>query len=87
MLGCIIPSSSGPGSRGVGPYGEHPWPVRRQRSRAWVYGRRHAFQYKQLRCRWAVSGPDIPVPVTAVEMAGYEDPWFLVTSALHLSAA
>jgi DDE superfamily endonuclease len=63
------------------------WPVGWQRSRAWVYGRIRTFRYKQLRCRWAVSGPDRPVHVFVVEMAGYEEPWFLVTSALDLSAA
>jgi DDE superfamily endonuclease len=63
------------------------WPVGWQRSRAWVYGRRRRFCYKQLRCRWAVSGPQIPVHVLGVEMEGYEEAWFLVTSALELSAA
>jgi hypothetical protein len=63
------------------------WPMSWQRSRAWVYGRLRAFQYKQLHCRWAVSGPQIPVHVFVVAMAGYEEPWFLVTSALDLSAA
>ncbi|HXH09119.1 MAG TPA: hypothetical protein VNP04_05040 [Alphaproteobacteria bacterium] len=57
-----------------------------QRGRAWVYGRRRRFRYKQLRCRWAVSGPQIPVHVFVVEMEGDEEPWFLVTSALEWSA-
>jgi DDE superfamily endonuclease len=63
------------------------WPVSWQQSRAWVYGRLRMFRYKQLRCRWAVSGPAIPVHVLVVEMAGYAEPWFLVTSAVDLSAA
>jgi hypothetical protein len=63
------------------------WPVSWQRSRVWVYGRRRSFQYQQLRCRWAVSGPEIPMHVLVVQMAGYAEPWFLVTSALALSAA
>jgi hypothetical protein len=63
------------------------WPVSWQQSRAWVYGRLRAFRYKQLRCRWAVSGPQLPVHVFIVEMASYEEPWFLVTSAPDLSAA
>jgi hypothetical protein len=62
------------------------WPVGWQRSRAWVYGRIRSFQYKQLRCRWAVSGPQIPVHVFVVAMAGYKEPWFLVTTALNLMA-
>lgn len=63
------------------------WPMGWQCSRAWVYGRRRQFHYKQLRCRWAVSGPHIPVHALVVRMVGYEDPWFLVTTALDLSAA
>jgi hypothetical protein len=63
------------------------WPVSWQPGRAWVYGRMRRFQYKQLRCRWAVSGPQKPVHVFVVQMAGYGEPWFLVTSALELSAA
>ena len=62
------------------------WPVAWQPGQAWVYGRTRRFRYKQLRCRWAVSGPSIPVHIIVVEMAGYEAPWFLVTSALDLSA-
>jgi hypothetical protein len=62
------------------------WPVSWQAGRAWVYGRWRRFQYKQLRCRWAVSGPATPVQVLVVEMEGYEAPWFLVTTTLDLSA-
>jgi DDE superfamily endonuclease len=63
------------------------WPVAWQAGRAWVYGRIRRFQYKQLRCRWTVSGPAIPVQVFVVAMAGYDTPWFLITSAMDLSAA
>jgi hypothetical protein len=52
-----------------------------------VYGRKRRFRYKPLRCHWEVSGPQIPVYVLVVEMAGYQEPWFLVTTALDLSAA
>jgi hypothetical protein len=75
------------GPRMAAPQHHLYWPVGWQRSRAWVYGRLRHFRYKQLRCRWAVSGPQIPVHVFVVEMAGYAEPWFLVTSALELSAA
>lgn len=54
---------------------------------AWVYGRRRTFRYKQLRCRWSVSGPEIPVYAFGVAVSGYREPWFLVTTALDLSAA
>ena len=59
------------------------WP----RSRAWVDGRPRLCRYQQLRHRWAVSGPHLPVPVCVIETAGEVAPWFLVTSAVHLSAA
>jgi hypothetical protein len=75
------------GARLAAPQHHLYWPMSWQRSRAWVYGRLRTFRYKQLRCRWAVSGPQIPVHVYVVEMAGYREPWFLVTSALELSAA
>jgi hypothetical protein len=54
---------------------------------AWVYGRRRTFRYKQLWCRWSVSGPEIPVYAFVVAVSGYREPWFLVTTALDLSAA
>ena len=75
------------GPRMAAPQHHLYWPVGWQRGRAWVYGRRRCFGYKQLRCRWAVSGPQIPVHGFVIEMEGYEQPWFLVTSALDLSAA
>jgi hypothetical protein len=62
-------------------------PVRWRQSQAWVYGRLGPFRYKQLRCRWAVSGPQVPVQVFVIAMAGDEKPWLLVTTALDLSAA
>jgi hypothetical protein len=46
-----------------------------------------SFQYKQLRCRWAVSGAQMPVHALVVQMAGDGEPWFLVTSTLDLTAA
>jgi hypothetical protein len=63
------------------------WPMSWQPSQAWVYGRRRRFRYKLLRCRWAVRGPHLPVRLFVVEMDGYEEPWFLLTTALDLSAA
>lgn len=63
------------------------WSAAWQTSRAWVYGRVRRFPYKQLQCRWSVSGAQTLVPVLVVVVDGYEKPWFLVTSALDLSAA
>jgi hypothetical protein len=75
------------GPRVAAPQHHLYWSVGWQRSRAWVYGCMRQFQYKQLRCRWAVSGPHIPVHVLVVQMAGSKAPWFLVSTALDLSAA
>jgi hypothetical protein len=63
------------------------WSTSWRASRAWVYGRIRPFRHKQLRCRCAVSGPQIPVHVFVVAVPGYREPWFLVTTALDLSAA
>jgi hypothetical protein len=75
------------GSRIAAPQHHLYWSVSWQPGQAWVYGRMRQFRYKQLRCRWAVSGPQIPMHVFVVQMAGYAEPWFLVTSALDLSPA
>jgi hypothetical protein len=75
------------GSRFAAPQHHLYWPVGWRQGQAWVYGRTRRFRYKQLRCRWAVSGPQVPVHVFVIEMAGYAKPWFLVTTALDLSAA
>ena len=63
------------------------WSTAWQKSRAWVYGRVRRFQYKQLQCRWSVSGAHIPVHVLVGVVDGDEKPWFLVTAALDWSAA
>jgi hypothetical protein len=75
------------GERLAAPQHHVYWSTSWRAGRAWVYGRRRTFRDKQLRCRWAVSGPEIPVHVFAVAVAGYREPWFLVTTALDLSAA
>ena len=58
------------GPRRASPQHHLYWPVGWQRSRAWGYGRMRPFRYKQLRCRWAVSGPQIPVHAWVVPMTG-----------------
>jgi DDE superfamily endonuclease len=89
---AALPTRQGKGRRPIwGPRLAAPqhhvyWAASWQNGRAWVYGRMRPFQYKQVRCRWAVSGPQLPVHVVVVEVAGYQRPWFLVTSALDLSA-
>jgi hypothetical protein len=75
------------GDRIAAPQHHVYWSPSWRTGRAWVYGRIRAFRYKQLRCRWSVSGPQLPVHVFVVEVPGYREPWFLVTTALDLSAA
>jgi hypothetical protein len=89
VLARVHPKGRPPrwGARLAAPQHHLYWPVCWQQSQAWVYGRIRRFRYKQLRCRWAVSGPQVPVHVLVIEMAGYATPWFLVTTALDLSAA
>jgi hypothetical protein len=75
------------GERLAAPQHHVYWSTSWRAGRAWVYGRIRAFRYKHLRCRWSVSGPEVPVHVFVVAVAGYREPWFLVTTALDLSAA
>jgi hypothetical protein len=75
------------GERLAAPQHHVYWSTAWRVGRAWVYGRIRTFRYKPLRCRWAVSGPEFPVHVFVVEVPGYRAPWFLVTTALELSAA
>jgi DDE superfamily endonuclease len=75
------------GPRIAAPQHHRYWPVGWQASQAWVYGRLRRVQDKQVRCRWAVSGPQLPVHVMVIHLAGYKEPWLLITSALDLSAA
>src|SRR5262249_59105055 len=62
-------------------------PTAWQSRQAWVDGRQRRLRDTQRRWCWAVSGPQIPVPVCVVEMAGDEAPWCVVTSAVDWSAA
>jgi hypothetical protein len=75
------------GPRLAAPQHHLDWPVGWQAGRAWGYGRLRRFQYTQLRCRWAVSGPATPVHAFVVAMEAYKEPWCLVTTALDLTAA
>jgi len=57
-----------------------------QQGEAFLYGRWRKFRYKQLRCHWHVTGATEPVHVFVFEVEGYTEPWFIVTTALDLSA-
>jgi DDE superfamily endonuclease len=75
------------GPRIAAPRHHRYWPVSWQQSRAWGHGQTRSFLYKQLRCRWAVSGPQNPGHVLVIHRVGYKEPGFLIPSALELSAA
>ena len=62
------------------------WKTPRQKSEAFVYGRRRKFRCRAVECRWHVSGPQTPMRTFAFEVEGYRKPWFIITSALDLSA-
>jgi hypothetical protein len=75
------------GLRLAAPQHHVSWSTSWRAGRAWVYGRSCTCRYKHLRCRWSVSGPEIPGQVFVVAVSGYREPWFLVTTALDLSTA
>ena len=43
-------------------------------------------RYKEVRCQWSVSGHEELVHAFVFEVEGYGQPWFVVTTALDLSA-
>jgi hypothetical protein len=57
-----------------------------QESTAYIYGRERSIRYKQLDCYWAVTGPAERVLVFVFEVEDYDEPWYIVTTALSLSA-
>jgi hypothetical protein len=75
------------GKRLPAPRRHAEWRVPWQKGRAWAYGRMRKFRYRAVDCRWAVSGPDTPVRAYVFLVEGYAEPWFILTSALDLSAA
>jgi hypothetical protein len=75
------------GERRAAPQHHVYWSSAWRTGRAWVYGQIRPFRYKQRRCHWSISGPQVPVHAFVVEVPGHRDPWFLVTTALDLSAS
>ena len=63
------------------------WETSWHKGSAWIYGRVRKFRSKRVRCQWSVSGPEERVHAFGFEVEGYDKPWFLVTTALDLSAA
>jgi len=75
------------GDRLPAPQHHDRWGVPWQDGVAYLYGRPRKFRVKELPCRWSVTGPGEPVRVFAVEVEGYDEPWFLVTTSATLTAA
>jgi hypothetical protein len=75
------------GRRIAAPRDHRRWNAPWQSGQAWVYGKMRTFRCKAVDCRWSVSGPDVPVRALVFEVEGYDKPWFIVTSALDLTAA
>jgi hypothetical protein len=75
------------GRRLPAPQNHEQWEVPWATGQAYIYGRERPFRFKQLECIWAVSGPDLPVQVFVFEVEGYQDPWYIVSTATVLSAA
>ena len=59
-----------------------PW----RHSKALVYGKTRRIHYKQVRCQWHPAGAQQRVHAFAFQVEGYNKPWYLVTSDLHLKA-
>lgn len=75
------------GERLPAPKNHAQWNVPWVQGHAWAYGKLRNFRCKSIDCRWSVSGPNVAVRVWVFEVEGYAEPWFIVTSALDLSAA
>jgi hypothetical protein len=44
-------------------------------------------RFKKVLCQWHPAGPEVRVHAFAFQVEGYEDPWYLVTSDLALTAS
>ena len=75
------------GRRLPAPQHHDQWKGAWKNGQAYIYGRQRKFKYKQMRCYWSVSGPSEVVHVFVFQVAGYKEPWYIVTSALELTAA
>jgi hypothetical protein len=74
------------GRRMPSPQRHAEWDARWQKGQAYIYGRMRKIRYKQVLCQWAVSGWQHLVHAFVFEVEGYEEPWYLISTALDLSA-
>lgn len=75
------------GRRMAAPRNHSKWNACWQRGRAFIYGRMRRIRYKRVLCQWAVSGSDHLVHAYVFEVEGYGKPWFVISTALDLSAS
>lgn len=74
------------GSRLPAPQHHEQWEGAWKKGKGYIYSRQRRYQYKHLRCYWNVTGPTQAVDVYVFQVEGYREPWYLVTTALSLSA-
>lgn len=75
------------GKRLPSPKNHEQWEGNWKNGRAYIYGRQRNYKYKQITCYWSVTGAEEAVHVFAFKVAGYKEPWYIVTSELKLTAA
>ena len=56
-----------------------------QDGHAFIYGRRRKVEWKEIVCRWRVSGHEVPVKAVVAKVEGYKKRFTLVGSATELS--
>jgi hypothetical protein len=56
-----------------------------QDGHAFIYGRRRQVEWKEIVCRWRVSGHEVPVKAVVAKVEGYKKRFTLVSSATELS--
>ena len=74
------------GRRMPSPKRHAEWDTPWKNGKAYIYGRLRKVRYKQVLCQWAVSGWKHLVHAFVFEVEGYEEPWYLISTALDLSA-
>jgi hypothetical protein len=74
------------GRRMPSPNRHAEWQTPWKKSKAYIYGRMRRIRFKQVLCQWAVSGWQHLVHAFVFEVEGYEKPWYLISTALDLSA-
>ncbi|HUT93047.1 MAG TPA: transposase [Thermoguttaceae bacterium] len=75
------------GRRMASPQNHAKWDVDWQTGRTYIHGRTRSFRCKRVLCQWSVSGPEHLIFAYVFEVRGYRKPWYVVTSAMRLSAA